>query len=372
MERARWAVTTLFVTNGASAASVLPRLPEIKADLALTDGRLGLALLGAGLGGLAGSTASRWLLPRVGARRLAVGATLVLCALLPLVAVAPVAAVLFAVLAAVGLADALTDVAMNVSGIEVQRRLGRPVLNGMHAAWSLGAMLAGLVGSAAAATEVPLGLHLSVVAVLLVGLALAVARAVPDHSGAGDGEPTAGARYSRPLVLRCGLAVLAALLEDAPASWSAVYLSDHTGASAGVAGLGYTAFMVGMVGGRLVGDRVVHRLGIVPVVRAGGAAAAVALALALVVRTPSAGVLAFLVVGLGASTLFPAMFAAAGALPGQGVAAMNTAARVGFLASPPVVGGVADGVGLPVSLGLLVVPAAVGIALLASALAPRP
>ena len=49
---------------------------------------------------------------------------------------------------------------------------------------------------------------------------------------------------------------------------------------------------------------------------------------------------------------------------------MNAASRAGFLASPPVAGTLADGVGLPLALGLLVVPAAVGIALLAGAVRP--
>ena len=369
MRRERQAVTALFLTNGALFATVLPRLPEIKADLGLSDGRLGLALLGVGLGGLSGSTASRWLLPRAGSRRLAVGATVALALLLPLVGLAPLAVVLFAVLLLVGVSDSLTDVAMNVSGIEVQRRLGRPVLSSMHAVWSVGAVLGGLVGTAAAGLRVPVALHLAVVAASLAGAALAVARAVPDHSGAGSGEPT-GARSSPALAVLCLLAVCAAFVEDAPASWSAIYLVEHTGAGPGAAGLAFTAFMAATVAGRIAGDRVVARFGLVQVVRAGGLLAAAGLSLGLVAGSTAAAVLAFGVVGLGAASLFPALFTAAGALPGQGVAVMNAASRVGFLASPPVVGTLADGVGLPLALGLLVVPAAVGIALLAGAVRP--
>ncbi len=147
--RQRSAVAALFVSNGV-ALTVVPRLPELKAALELSDGQLGRALLGMGLGGLAGSTLSRTLLPRLGSRRLALGAALALGLLLPLVAVAPLAAVLFAVLLAVGICDALMDVGMNVSGIAVQRDLGRPVLNGLNALWSAGAVTGGAVGSLAA------------------------------------------------------------------------------------------------------------------------------------------------------------------------------------------------------------------------------
>ena len=370
MRRERQAVTALFLTNGALFATVLPRLPEIKADLDLSNGQLGLALLGTGLGGLSGSTASGWLLPRAGARRLAVGSTVVLALLVPLIGLAPSAAVLFAVLLVVGVSDSLTDVAMNVSGIEVQRRLGRPVLSSMHAVWSIGAVLGGLVGTAAAGLRVPVPLHLAVVAAALVVVVLLVSPAVPDHSGAGSAARS-GARFSPGLAVLCLLAVFAAFLEDAPASWSAIYLVEHTGAGPGAAGLAFTAFMAAMVAGRVVGDRVVGRFGPVRVVRVGGLAAAAGLGAGLLAGSTAEAVVAFGVVGIGAASLFPALFTAAGALPGQGVAVMNAASRVGFLASPPVVGALADGVGLPLALGLLVVPAAVGIALLAGAVRPR-
>jgi MFS family permease len=351
---------------------VLPRLPEIKAHLHLSDGQLGLALLGVGLGGLVASLVTRWLLPRTGSARLAVASTIALAAAVPLVALAPRRPVLFAVLLLVGACDALTDVAMNVSGVEAQRRLGRPVLTSMHAVWSVGAVSGGAVGTAAAGLGVPLGLHLSAVAVLCAALALVVRPHVPDASGAGTGEhPAGGPRLPPALALLCGLAVLAALLEDAPASWSAVYLADSTGAPRGAAGLGFTAFMTAMVVGRLVGDRVVARIGPVPVVRLGGLAAGLALGAALLSGGTLPAVLAFAVVGLGAAAVFPAMITAAGAMPGQGVAAMNVATRLGFLVSPPVVGRVADGVGLPLALGVLVVPAALGIAGCAGAVRTR-
>ena len=370
MQRARGAVTALFFSNGAMFASVLPRLPEVKADLDLSDGQLGLALLGVGLGGMAASGVTGWLLPRVGSQRLAVLAMVAVALCVPLVGVAPSRAVLFVVLIGAGVGDALTDVAMNVSGLEVQRRLGRPLMNGMHAVWSLGALSGGAVATAAAALDVPLFLHLATVGALLVGVCAAAYRHVPDHHGAGEHAPGSRVRITPALVLLCGMAVLAALLEDAPASWSAIYLSDHTGAEGGAAGLAYTAFMAAMVGGRLVGDKVVEKLGLLPVVRGGALLAAVALAVALLEGSTTSAVVAFACVGLGAAPLFPAMFTAAGELPGQGVAAMNVAARLGFLASPPVVGTVADGVGLPLALGLLVVPAAASIALLAGAVRP--
>lgn len=362
----------MFFTNGALFASILPRLPEIKDSLGLSDGQVGLALLGIGLGGLIGSLTTRWLLPRARSRRAAVSSTLVLAAGMPLVGLVPSAWALFVVFVAYGVADAITDVSMNVAGVEAQRRLGRPVLNSMHGLWSVGAVLGGLSGSAAAGLDVPLAVHLGAVAALCATVALVVARTVPAVTGDRAEAPGQGAsRFSPALALLCALALMAALVEAAPYSWSAIYLAEHTGASPGTAGLGFTAFTAAMVLARLVADRLVARFGPVVVVRVGGLAGAVALAAALVLGGTTAGIVAFAVVGLGSAAVFPAMITAAGALPGQAVQAMNLATRVGFLAAPPLTGLVADGVGLPTALGVLVVPAALGLALCAGAVAVR-
>jgi MFS family permease len=138
-----------------------------------------------------------------------------------------------------------------------------------------------------------------------------------------------------------------------------------------VAGLGFTAFVTGMVVARLVADKVVERWGPVRVVRIGGLAGGLALATALVLGGTVPGIVAFAILGLGSAAVFPAMITAAGSLPGQAVQAMNMATRVGFLAAPPLVGLVADAVGLRAALGLLVVPAALALALFAGAVAVR-
>ncbi len=95
--------------------------------------------------------------------------------------------------------------------------------------------------------------------------------------------------------------MLAALIEAAPYSWSAIYLADDTGASPGTAGLGFTAFTTAMVLGRLVADKVVDKVGPVAVVRVGGLAAGLALAVALAVGGTTADIVAFTVMGLGSA-----------------------------------------------------------------------
>jgi fucose permease len=361
----RGAVSAVFLTNGALFASLVPRLPELKSDLGLSAGALGAVLLGFGLGGLVGSSGSRWLVPRTGVRLAVAAATVVALTVLPVTAVAPGAGVLFLLLVALGTADGLTDVAMNTSGLVVEARLGRSVLVSMHALWSVGAVLGGLAGSLAIATGVPMTAQLVLVALVVAAVAARAVPAMPEvlSRGTTSGPPRGGRR----LALLCVLAVLAAVVEDAPASWSAVYLVDTLHAPEGASGLAFAAFMAAMLVGRLTGDRLVDRFGPDRVVRAGGLLAGASLAVTLVAHDPVVAVAGFGLMGAGAATLFPVLFSAAGTEGAHAVAVMNTVARLGFLAAPVGVGQVADQAGLSGGFALLTLPAAAGVAVLAGA-----
>ena len=79
------------------------------------------------------------------------------------------------------------------------------------------------------------------------------------------------------------LAACGAVVEDAGASWGAIYLKDDLGTAAAVAGLAFVALQTAMTIGRLTGDRVVDRFGQRTVVRTGGVVTAVGMGFALAV-----------------------------------------------------------------------------------------
>ncbi len=377
----------LFAVNGATYNSLVPRFPALRDSLALSNTELGTAIAafpGAALlvGVLAGPLIGRW-----GSGRVAASVSLVGALLLPLVALAPSWWALVGALFVLGVTDAWTDAAMNAHGLVVQDRYGRSIINGLHATWSVAAVGAGLVGAAAAGLGVPVTVHLAVVGAVLVVTSASAWRAVlppeghavPDDAG---GPPSAGLRgiltswrVVAPLLAVAGLMVCSGAVEDSSASWGAVYLRDDLGAGAFVAGLPFVAFQVTMTIGRVAGDRVVDRVGAVRVARTGALLAAAALLAALLLAHPAAAIAGWALAGLGVATLFPLAFAAAGAVPGiragDGIAVVGFLARLGFLVTPPIIGAVADA--SSVGTGLLIVPvAALGAAVLARGLRPRP
>ncbi|WP_152353881.1 MFS transporter [Brachybacterium subflavum] len=403
LRRARWAVAALFLTNGALLANVLPRYPEIKQGLGLVNSTYGLAIAafptGAILAGLAAAPAIR----RLGSARAATIGTVLTALALLMVSAAPSAAMFALALGLAGACDAITDVAQNAHGLRVQRAYRRSILNSFHAVWSIGAVLGGSMAAAAIALRVPLGIHLTVSAVLFAAISLVALRfclpgkdegaqapdsapasvpeagtehAEPEHAAPGTASsgagPSAAAHVStRTLLLLAALVVLAiggTVVEDSGNSWAALFLGRDLGASAAVAAYGYIALVGAQFVGRLVGDRLVDRFGQRTVARTGGLLIAIGMGAALAIATVPAVILGFAAAGLGCATLVPAAMGHADELPGlrhgTGLTVVSWLMRLGFLASPPVVGLIADAASL--RAGLLVVPVA-GLAVIVAA-----
>jgi MFS family permease len=279
--RARVAVALLFLTNGAVFANLLPRYPQIKADLGLSNAALGTAIAAFPLGALIAGLTAGSLIHRFRSSRVGVIGTLLTAVTILAAGLAANWWMLAAALFVGGALDALVDVAQNAHGLRVQRRYGRSILNSFHALWSIGAVLGGLMGSAAAGLDLPPALHLSVSGVLFCLVALGCYRFMLPGPEAAERDSTAPEGRPRPrlrapagtvvVLLAFGLiACCGTVTEDAGASWGALYLSGTLGSAAAVAGLAFVALQGMQFIGRLLGDRLVDRFGQRAVAQFGG------------------------------------------------------------------------------------------------------
>ncbi|TDQ45896.1 MFS transporter [Actinorugispora endophytica] len=367
--RARFAVVALFVINGFTYTNVVPWLPAIKDRLELSNAALGMAIAAMPLGALLTGMLAGPLIARFGSGRVSVAAGLLAVWTLPLVAVAPNWWVLAGALFVTGCGDAWCDSAMNAHGLRVQRRYRRTIINTFHAVWSIAAVAGGLLGAGMAGLHVPILWHLTGVAVVLTALSAVASRFLlggPEHAERADGHDSSGARLRLPsgalgiLAALSVLLMLAGAIEDAAASWGAVYMRDEVGATLFLAGLPFVACQGMMTLGRLVGDRLTDAFGAVAVARTGMLLSAVGLGTALLLGGPVVTIVGFGLCGLGVSTLFPLALSAAGEIPGvrsgDGVTIVAWLARAGFLCFPPLIGLAADATSLRV--GLAAIPVA--------------
>jgi MFS family permease len=402
LQRARAAVSVLFLVNAVLYANLVPRLPEVKDALGLSNASLGAALASMPAGALLAGLFAPVVISRFGSARVASTGLIGMCAALVGVPLAGSWVGFAAALFALGALDSVVDVAQNAHGFRVQRRYARSIVNAFHGLWSAGAVLGGLMGSVAAGFAVPLGWHLTATAAFFGSLALlswrfllpgpedterATTAGGPDREVfAGDRDPDAAAepdptppptqrdaavavsRHTVLLLAALGvLAMAGSFVEDAGASWGALYLRNEVGAGAALAGAAFVALQGAMTVGRLTGDRFVDRYGQRRVARVGGGLIAAGIALTLALPSVYTAVVGFGAAGLGVATLVPAVMHTADEIPGLrhgvGLTVVSWLLRVGFLVSPPLIGVLADLRSLRAAL-VVVVAAGVTIAVL--------
>lgn len=375
--RARGAVAALFLTNGALFANMAPRLPEFKAQLGLEAGAYGLLLTAWPVGAIVAGLAAGSLIRRFGSAAVAVFGTLATGLAVLGAGSAGSLALVAAAFVVGGAMDAITDVAQNAHGLEVQRRYGRPILNSFHALWSVGAVLGGLMAAGAMALGLPLGAHFAISWLLFAAVALTAwkfclpargpVEPVEEHSVAA--EPVPAASWARITVVIAALVLIASagiMVEDAGNSWATLYLGS-LGAPSALAASGYIALVGAQFIGRIRG-LMVHRFGQRLIAQLGAVLVAGGMGLALAFPSIPGSLLGFAAAGFGVATLVPAAMEQAdripGLAPGTGLSIVSWLMRLGFLLSPPLVGFIAQNFSL--RAGLLVVPIAGLIVLLCS------
>jgi predicted MFS family arabinose efflux permease len=358
VRRARAAVTVVFVAHGVLFGSWVSRIPAIQDDLDLTEGELGIALLGGTAGALIALPVAGWIVARTGSRTTLVRDLPVFVASVVAIGLAENLATLALTLLLFGMALGTLDVAMNAHGLAVEREYGRPILSSFHGGWSSGGLIGAALGALAAWLDVEPLPHFAAVALVAGCVALLATRWLFP---ADADRPEEGARLARPprriallgLVAFCGL-----FAEGAAADWSGIYIDDSLEATPGVAALGFAAFSVTMAVFRLLGDRLTVHWGPVALMRRGGLLAAGGLAGALVIAHPIAALVGFACMGAGLAAVVPVVFRAAGSIPGlapaAGIAALTSVGYSAFLVGPPAIGFLAEVTGLPAALAVVV------------------
>ena len=367
----RAAVTAMFLANGLSVASFLVRIPSVRDQLGLREAALGLVLSSLAVGVVTGLVVAGRIVGRLGSRTLTVGGAVALAAVLPVAGAAPSVPVLVVALAATGATSSLMDVGMNAQGVGVERALGRSVMLGLHGAWSVGTLLAALVGSVVMEAGIPVGWHLLGVSLVV----LAVLAGAQRHLRIDDRRRTAADRAPRfalprgPLLPLALIVLAGAIGEAAAGDWSGIHLADNLDASAGRVAWGLVAYTGAMTLVRLLGDLLVRRVGREPTVVAGGVLAGVGFVTVATAPTILVAVTGFALVGLGVGVTVPLAFAAAGSVaetPGSGVAAVAAVGYLAFVVGPSAVGVAAD------LVGLRVVFATVAVLIVALVARPQP
>lgn len=356
LSRARVTVAIVFTLHGAVTGTFAARIPWIDDRLELSPAALGIALLMPALGAMVTMPFAGGLIHDHGSRAVTRWTLPLWCGAIAMPAFAPNLPVLCLVLLAYGAAAGVSDIAMNAQGVEVEERLRRPIMSGLHGMWSVGALLGAGAGSVAADLDLDARVHHSGAAVVLVVVAVVICHGLL-HTDT-DEDLVAPPRFALPargILLIGAVGFCAVFAEGASHDWCAQYLVDVTGAGPGTAARAYATFALTMAVGRLGGDRVVARLGAVRTVRLSGILATTGGVVIVASRVPWQAFVGFALMGAGLATIVPLAFAAAGRTghPAQSIAGVASIAYGSGLAAPAAIGLIADVTSLPVSFGLV-------------------
>jgi MFS family permease len=359
VRRARYAVAAVFAVHGAVTGSFATRVPWIQDHAGVGAGQLGLALAFPAIGASLAMPLAGRISHRFGARTALRGLLSLWTLALVLPSLSPNLWTLCFALFVYGASAGMADVAMNALGVEVESRLGKSIMSGLHGMWSVGALVGSAGGTLAAHLGSDARLHHGLAAAALTLLGLVACRWVLDLRPTEDEEPPP--RFALPpksALLIGAVGFCAVFAEGAALDWSAVYLRDQLEASAGLAAACTTGFMLTMAVARLAGDAVVNRVGAVRTVRASGVLAVLGGVLIVVSGRPAVAMGGFALMGLGIAVVVPLCFAAAGRSgpnPSLAIAGVATITYTSGLVAPSAIGGLAELTSLVVSFGLVTV-----------------
>lgn len=371
LRRARVATALTFAFNGFLYAAWVPHIPQVKGQLGLSDAALGLALLGAPIGSVLS-------MPLIGRATTRFGSGPVTAAMAfgtYLAIIGPGLAAnlagLFLALALWGVVTGGLDVAMNAQAVQVQTSYARPVMSSFHAFWSVGTVLGTVVGSFGAGLGISLLRQQSGLAVILALVTLwSMRHFVADHVP--ENYQPGGRVFELRLVLLGIAGVCALLSEGSAADWSPVYLHDELRVSPGHTGIAFAAFTVMMTFGRLIGDRVVLRLGRARSLTVVATLGALGMSAGLISNDLIGASLGFACLGIGLSIMVPVFFSTAADGPGAAgpkLAVVSSFSYLGFLLGPASLGPLASATSVHTALWVL--PAFAGLAGILGVIAVR-
>ncbi|GHO42387.1 MFS transporter [Ktedonospora formicarum] len=357
----RIAIITFFFFNGVLTSTFSTRLPAIQAKLALPSGQLGLALLGCTIGGLVAMNIAARIAQRLGSKMMMIVGSLCMGLSLLLIAYANNLPFLLMALIGFGAGSGAMDIAMNLQGTDIEQAYGQPMLNSFHACFSVGSLAGALIGSVLATFNLSPELHfLAIVGIASISFILSSRFLLPPKVvqktvGRDKGRaPQLGLR-----LMFLGLIGFCVLLSvGAMYDWSTVYLSGTLHMDAGLAAAGFTIFLTCTALTRGIGDNLTKRFGAAVLIACSCALSAIGLTVVLLFTWTPIVLCGLGLIGIGLSVPFPLTLSAAGRLStrdsGSALATVTTWGYAGMIAGPPMLGFIADHIGLRLALTVVI------------------
>jgi MFS family permease len=358
LNRIRWAVSMFYFAMGLCFATWASRIPDIKTALQLSEGELGTILFALPLGQLAIMPFSGKLVTRFGSHRILIISLLFYAFSLTNLGLAIQAWQLSAGLFVFGIFGNLANIAVNTQGVYTEVLFKKTIMSSFHGMWSFAGFTGALVGLGMLTLELtPYDHFIVVAAIVLVMIALNFKFLIKAKEKIKTKKKKLFTKPDSALIWLGVIGFCGMASEGVMFDWSGVYFKDVIKAPGALVILGYTSFMIMMAGGRFLGDGLILKFGRKKVIQISGLMISTGLFTAVFFPYIVPCTLAFMLVGLGVSTIVPTIYSVAGKNPtvpaGEALTIVSSVSFLGFLMGPPVIGYVAELFGLRFSFAFI-------------------
>ena len=345
----RVAVGALFFMAGLCFASWASRIATVQQTMGLSDAALGAVLFSLPVGLMCSLPFSGWIITKIGSKKLLLGAILVYGCALVCLGLARNTVQLIAVLICYGFASNAVNISVNTQAVATEGLYGKPIMASFHGLWSLAGFTGAGIGTFMIGHGVDPFHHFIVILVLLVIGVVIASRYLYDDYGSAKASTSVPfktlIKLVVPLLTLGTIAFCSMICEGAMFDWSVIYFKKVVIAPIALQGIGFTAFMLTMAGGRFIADWFANRFGLKRTLQVSGTLTTTGLLIAVIFPYFYTAMAGFLLVGAGVSSVVPMVYSAAGKTktmsPGVALAAVSTIGFVGFLVGPPVIGFIA-------------------------------
>ncbi|MFV0269685.1 MAG: MFS transporter [Draconibacterium sp.] len=358
--RTRLAVALVYFSMGLAFASWASRIPDIKTSLHLSDGAFGSILFALPVGQFLMMPFSGKLVTRFGSHNvLKVGLPLYTLALTG-IGLVQAGWQLAVVLFLFGLTGNMCNISVNTQGVAAERLYGRPIMASFHGGWSLAGFTGALIGLLMINLKVqPVWHFITIIFIVWVIVRINYPYLVRVDADPKKHEPRRKF-FMKPdsILLQLGIIGFFSMAsEGAMFDWSGVYFKDVVKAPESLVILGYTSFMIMMATGRFLADFLISKIGRKRLMQICGVMISTGLFTSVIFPYLVPSTIAFMLVGLGVSSIVPTVYSAAGKHekipPGIALATVSSVSFLGFLMGPPLIGFIAEAFGLRYSYAVI-------------------
>ncbi len=359
-KRLRIAVALFYFSQGFVFSSWASRIPDIKTSLHLNDALFGTILFALPAAQFLMMTFSGKLVTSFGSRKMVLFALPLYSICLSNIGLAREGWQLAIALFLFGLAGNLSNISINTQGITVERLYQRPIMASFHGGWSIAGFSGAILGLIMINLNVDPYIHF--ISVILIVWTIIWY----NHNHLIKGKPAVKADepkrrfFNKPDILLIQLGVIgffSMASEGAMFDWSGVYFKDVVNSPSSLVLMGYISFMIMMASGRFMADYIISKIGRKRLMQTGGLMVSAGLYTAVLFPYLITSTIAFMLVGLGVSSIIPSVYSAAGrharVPPGIALATVSSVSFLGFLLGPPMIGYISEAAGLRYSFAVV-------------------